>query len=152
MSQKSIKWTWAEPFETNTKVELVSKFVVNENHFFDTQEVSSLTNLAVPSPSLTQPDRRRGSGDLLYTELFRCSVPNGTNQIAALLITAFLAWAFPLSNGKQIDNVALELKKILRFLDANNGGQPKATRVESNSDLIVCRHSHAYTRLFLSEI
>ena len=36
MNQKSIKWTWVEPFEMNTKVKLVSNFVVNnESHFFD---------------------------------------------------------------------------------------------------------------------
>ena len=30
VNQKSIKWTWTEPFEMNTKVELVLNFVVNE--------------------------------------------------------------------------------------------------------------------------
>ena len=34
---KSIKWTRAEPFEMNTKVELLSNFVVdNEYRFVDT--------------------------------------------------------------------------------------------------------------------
>ena len=35
VNQKSIKWTWAEPFEMNAKVELVSNFVIdNESRFF----------------------------------------------------------------------------------------------------------------------
>ena len=35
-NRKSIKWTWAEPFEINAKVKLVSNFVVNnKSRFFD---------------------------------------------------------------------------------------------------------------------
>ena len=48
-----------------------------------------------------------------YTQ--SCSVQNGTNQIEALLITAFLAWAF----RSQTDNIALALKQTSRFLDAS---------------------------------
>ena len=40
MNRKSIKWTWAESFEMNAKVELVLNFVIdNESRFFfDAQE------------------------------------------------------------------------------------------------------------------
>ena len=37
--QKSMKWTWVEPFEMNGKIERGSNFVVdNESRFFDAQE------------------------------------------------------------------------------------------------------------------
>ena len=35
--QKSIKWTWVEPFEMNVKIKQGSNFDLdNESHFFDT--------------------------------------------------------------------------------------------------------------------
>ena len=41
MNPKSIKWTWAEPFQMNVKIEQGSDFDVDNGHrlFFDAQKL-----------------------------------------------------------------------------------------------------------------
>ena len=39
VTQKSIKWTWAEPFEMNVKIEQELNFVIDDRRLFlDAQE------------------------------------------------------------------------------------------------------------------
>ena len=43
---KSIKWTWAEPFEMNVKIEQELNFVVDDSQlFFDAQEAKKVSNV-----------------------------------------------------------------------------------------------------------
>ena len=44
MNQKSIKWTWAETFEMNVKIEQGSNFVIHNDSrlFFDAQETKKV--------------------------------------------------------------------------------------------------------------
>ena len=46
---KSIKWTWAEPFEMNVKIEQGSDFDVDNGHrlFFDAQEAKKVSKRTV---------------------------------------------------------------------------------------------------------
>ena len=49
MNQKSIKWTWAEPFEMNVKIEQGLNFVVDNDSrlFFDAQEAKKVSERTV---------------------------------------------------------------------------------------------------------
>ena len=49
MNQKSIKWTWAEPFEMNVKIEQGSDFDVDNGRrlFFDAQETKKVSERTV---------------------------------------------------------------------------------------------------------
>ena len=45
MTRKSIKWTWAEPFEVNVKIELDLNFIVDNDSqlFLDAQKVKKVS-------------------------------------------------------------------------------------------------------------
>ena len=48
MTQKSIKWTWAEPFEINVKIEQELNFVVDDSRLFlDAQEAKKVSECTV---------------------------------------------------------------------------------------------------------
>ena len=49
MNRKSIKWTWAEPFEMNVKIEQELNFIVDNDSqlFFDAQEAEKVSERTV---------------------------------------------------------------------------------------------------------
>ena len=49
MTRKSIKWTWAEPFEMNIKIEQELNFVVDNDRqlFLDAQETKKVSERTV---------------------------------------------------------------------------------------------------------
>ena len=48
MTRKSIKWTWAEPFEMNVKIEQELNFVVDDSRLFlDAQEARKVSEHTV---------------------------------------------------------------------------------------------------------
>ena len=49
VNQKSIKWTWAEPFELNVKIEQGSNFVIDNDSqlFFDAKEAKKVSECTV---------------------------------------------------------------------------------------------------------
>ena len=49
MTRKSIKWTWAEPFEMNIKIEQELNFVVDKDSrlFLDAQEAKKVSERTV---------------------------------------------------------------------------------------------------------
>ena len=48
MTRKSTKWTWAEPFEINIKIEKELNFVVDDSRlFFDVQEAKKVNERTV---------------------------------------------------------------------------------------------------------
>ena len=49
VTRKSIKWTWAEPFEINVKIEQELNFVVNNDRrlFLDAQEAKKVSERTV---------------------------------------------------------------------------------------------------------
>ena len=66
VNRKSIKQTWAEPFEMNAKVKLVSNFVVGkESHFsFDTYEAQKVSEHRVVQRIKLYIDSPHGSSSL----------------------------------------------------------------------------------------
>ena len=48
MTRKSIKWTWAEPFEINVKIKQELNFVVKDRRLFlDAQEANKVSERTV---------------------------------------------------------------------------------------------------------
>ena len=48
VTRKSIKWTWAEPFEMNVKIEQELNFVDNDSRLFlDAQEAKKVSERTV---------------------------------------------------------------------------------------------------------
>ena len=47
MTRKSIKWTWAERFEMNVKIEQELNFVDNDSGSFDAQEAKKVSEHTV---------------------------------------------------------------------------------------------------------
>ena len=48
MTQKSIKWTWAEPFKINVKIEQGLNFVIDDSRLFlDAQEAKKVNERTV---------------------------------------------------------------------------------------------------------
>ena len=47
MTQKSIKWTWAEPFEINVKIEQELNFIDDSQLSLDAQEANKMSERTV---------------------------------------------------------------------------------------------------------
>ena len=48
VTRKSIKWTWAEPFKTNVKIEQELNFIVDDRQLFlDAQEAEKVSERTV---------------------------------------------------------------------------------------------------------
>ena len=47
VTRKSIKWTWAEPFKMNVKIEKELNFVVDSRLFLDAQEAKKVSERTV---------------------------------------------------------------------------------------------------------